>query len=282
MKKSFIKILIPAIISVSFLAAAVIMVPYLVRAFRSLTRNDTTLPPVQTVRVTFPEGFTVRQTALKLEENGVCSAKDFIDAVNSPALSDELWSFENKADRAYLLEGYIFPDTYDFYIGEDAQSVLKRFLNNFKSKFSDELRLRAKELGYSTDEIVIIASIIQEEASVHTEMGKVSSVLHNRLKSNDFPGLQCDATISYVNKYIKPYFDSAQTDRYASLYNTYKFKGLPAGPISNPGLQAIKAALYYEDTDYYYFVTDKSGKYYYAKTLKEHNQNCVKAGVVTD
>ncbi len=282
MKKNLKMILIAVIVSVSLLSAAVFTAPYLGRVFRHLAKNETTLPAVQTVRVTFPEGFTVRQTALKLEENGVCSAQDFIEAANSPALSDELWEFENPQGRAYLLEGYIFPDTYDFYVGEDAQSILNRFLNNFKLKFNDELRSRAKELGFSTDEIITLASVIQKEASVHSEMGKVSSVLHNRLKSNAYPRLQCDATISYVNKYIKPYFDSAQTERFADIYNTYKTQGLPSGPIANPGLEAIRAALYYEDNDYYYFVTDNNGRYFYAKTLAEHNKNCVKAGIITD
>ncbi len=282
MKKNFKKILISVIVLVSILAAAIFLKPLFLRAYMHFTRAQTTAPAIQTVRITFPEGFTVREIAQKLEENGVCSAQDFINAVNAPELSDELWNFENGGDRAYLLEGYIFPDTYDFYVDEDAQSVLNRFLENFKNKITSEHKQRAAELGYSMDEIITIASIVQEEASVYKEMGKVSSVLHNRLKSNAFPGLQCDATINYVNLYMKPYFDTQLSEKYASLYNTYKFKGLPAGPITNPGLAAIEAALNYEDTDYYYFVTDENGNYYYAKTFAEHNENCRAAGITTD
>lgn len=262
-----------------FAVSVVFLQPFFIRAYRHFVPPETTVAPVRTVRVTFPEGFTVYDISQRLEEKGVCNGSDFIAASNSPSFVDEIWSFENEDDRAYLLEGYLFPDTYEFYFDEKPQKALNKLLINFKSKFNDEFKLRADELGYSTDDIVTIASIVQQEANTKEEMGKVSSVIHNRLNSYKYPGIQCDVTIVYVNQYITPFFEPDEVEQFAKLYNTYRFRGLPAGPITNPGLDAIKAALYPDDTDYYFFVTDKSGNYYYAETFSAHNKNCKTAGV---
>jgi len=124
-----------------------------------------------------------------------------------------------------------------------------------------------------------IASIIQEESGFPEQDPKVSSVLHNRLNSPSFPLLQFNVTFEYIDKYVTPFVDGGT--KYRDLYNTYVRKGLPAGPISNPGMSAINAALYPADTDYYYFVTDKDMNYYYASTYSEHLRNCKKAGVPT-
>lgn len=154
---------------------------------------DAALPPATTttadpvVRVTFPEGLTSVEIAEKLEENGVCSAADFMEAVkNFDAVKDSygcLASVKNAGERAFALEGYVFPDTYDFYRGESASYALSRFLSNANRKLTDERAARAKELGYTMDEIVTLASIIQEEAGDPNEMPKVAAVMHNRLKS---------------------------------------------------------------------------------------------------
>lgn len=233
-----------------------------------------------TVRITFPEGSTVTQIAKKLEENGVCSASDFISAANDP-LNLEGFSFEipNPDERAFLLEGYIFPDTYDFYRNESAQTAIKRFLKNSEVKFTDEILSRCEELGYTLDEILTLASIIQEEAGDPTEMYTVSSVLHNRLSSSRFPKLQCDVATFYLRDYVKPYVDEGKYAELIELYNTYNCEGLPAGPITNSGIDAVMAALYPEDTDYYYFITDGEGEYHYAETWAEHVANCDAAGL---
>lgn len=232
------------------------------------------------VRITFPEGSTVSQMALLLEENGVCSAADFMAQANEP-LNLEGCGFEipNPAERAFLLEGYLFPDTYEFYRGESAESAIGRFLKNSKAKLDGEIVSRCNELGLSLDEVLTIASIIQEEAGVPAEMSKVSSVIHNRLNSDDFPRLQCDAATFYLRKYVEPYVDEAGMEALSERYNTYKCKGLPAGPITNSGIDAVKAALYPEETDYYFFVTDSNGVYYYAETWDEHIKNCDIAGL---
>lgn len=232
-----------------------------------------------TVRVVFPEGSTVAQIGTLLEQNGVCSLKDFLAAVNDKTnLTLIPAQISNSDERAFVLEGYVFPDTYDFYRGESAQRALERFLSNARSKITDDMRTRAQQMGYTMDEIMIIASIVQEEAGDPNEMPKVASVIHNRLANADFPKLQCDVATFYLRDYVKPYV-TENYDRYIDLYNTYNCLGLPAGPITNPGIDAVTAVLYPADTDYYYFVTDKEMNYYYAETWNEHLRNCDIAGL---
>lgn len=229
----------------------------------------------QTVTLTFAEGKSLMDIAKMLEESGVCSVDDFIKAINEGEYDYKLIKDIPQDDRFYKLEGYVFPDTYEFYISENPKSVVNRFVKNTQTKIRKDLLARADELGMTMDEVITLASIIQKEASNPNEMGKVSSVFHNRLnKSKTYPNLQSDPTILYVEKDIIPYLsDSSQRDKYAELYNTYKCIGLPVGPICSPGLEAIRAALYPEKTNYYYFVTDKNDKYYYARTNAEHEAN---------
>ena len=264
-----------------------------------------------TVRVTFPEGTTVDGIGKRLEENGVCSEKEFVNAVNAVGSENELAAaIDNISERPFALEGYLFPDTYDFYVGESPKNALSRFLNNMASKLTDVWYARAAELNYSMDEIIIIASVIQTEAGKADEMKNVSSVLHNRLESSGYLNrLQCDATFFYIRDHVMPYLrqGEAETDvtsaveagigfgaetesetesdvlyeQISALYNTYKFGGLPAGPICNPGTEAIEAALYPADTDYYYFVTDSQGNYYYSETYADHAQKCAEFGIET-
>lgn len=179
-------------------------------------------------------------------------------------------------NRCFRLEGYLFPDTYDFLTNSDPEDVLGKMIRNTENRITDAYRARAKELGYTMDEILTIASLIQGEAGNPQEIGKVSSILHNRLKAG--MKLEVDASINYVEKWIKP-FIGGDINRYNSYYNTYKCAALPSGPICNPGIDWIKAALYPEDTDYLYFVNDANGNYYYASTYEEHQENCEKAGI---
>lgn len=228
--------------------------------------------------VTFPEGYTVTQIAEKLEENSVCSAEEFLNAVNNPP--DELLSslgIENRYEKIFTLEGYIFPDTYEFYKGENVASVISRFTDNYLSKITDTDKSRAEELGYTMDEILTIASIIQEEAGRADQDYKVSSVLHNRLNSGT--KIECDVTITYLEEYCAPYLANGLTEENKNNYNTYKCPALPKGPICNPGYAAIQAALYPEQTDYLFFVTDPDWNYYYASTWSEHVENCRIAGI---
>lgn len=235
------------------------------------------------VTVTFPEGYTVVQIAEKLEENKVCSAKDFIESVQNIEDFSQYYNFLSSIDakkRPFAAEGYVFPDTYDFYVGENSDYALRRFFANMQERFGDEYKKRAKELGLSMDEVLSLASIIQKEAGKKSEMSKVSSVLHNRLKSDEFSSLQCDVSVEYLNKYvINSKYLSGDTEKFTELYNSYKCKGIPEGAICNPGDDAINAAFYPENTDYLFFVTDTDGNYYYAKTYDEHKENCNKCGL---
>ena len=143
------------------------------------TKSKTTLPD-NTVTVTFPEGYTIIQIADKLEQNKVCTAQAFLEACKNPVAGIEI---DNAQDRVFLLEGYIFPDTYEFYLDSDAQSVVNKFIENYKSKITDEMKTRAQALGYTMDQIITLASIIQKECDADIEeCANVSSVFHNRLK----------------------------------------------------------------------------------------------------
>lgn len=239
-----------------------------------------------TVTVTFPEGLTLVQIAEKLQENKVCDASEFIALTNNYEYIQTLgYSFTDlitePENRAFYLEGYIFPDTYEFYKGETPERALRRFLDNTERKLTAEYRKRAQGLDLTLDEIITLASIIQKESFTHDSMKNVSSVLHNRLKSPSFRRLQCDVTIHYINDYVtnSPHI-SENTDVFAEKYNTYKCDGLPAGPITNPGLAAIEAALYPAETNYYYFVTDSQWNYYYSSTYAQHKAKCRELGLM--
>lgn len=235
----------------------------------------------QTVRITFPEGMTVTQIAQLLEDNKVCAKSDFLTRLNTGTFNYAfLPTGEQNSNRFYRLEGYIFPDTYDFYVNENVDSVINRFLSNFNSKFTQNLRDRSEAMGMTIDQTITLASIIQKEATNVYEMANVSSVFHNRLaKPGQYPKLESDVTVFYVNNDIYKALQIKE-ERFAEAYNTYKKAGLPVGAICNPGGAAITAALNPSTTSYYYFVTDKAGGYYYASTLSQHNANIKKASKV--
>lgn len=239
---------------------------------------------VETVTVTIPEGYNINQVARLLEENGVCDARAF-----RAACKEEYgFSFEDEiADEGtfYRLEGFIFPNTHEFYVGEAPKSVVKRFLRDFqKNVMTPKLTERMQEMGMTLNETIALASIIQKEASEIEDMYKVSSVFHNRLKDDHiFPKLQSDVTYYYAYDEILPYMD-IKNQSILDAYNTYECIGVPVGAITNPGLDAIKAALYPDETSYYYFVgvTIESNngsyeKFYFASTMSAHENNIYRA-----
>lgn len=232
-------------------------------------------------RVTFPEGLSLREIADLLEEKGVCPADEFLDYLDTADLSQYDFVAElPDDDRYHRLEGYIFPDTYDFYLGEAPASVATRFLDRFEQIVDQEIRDRAEEMGMTIDEVVTLASVIQAECSYPSEMANVSGVFHNRLNDPaNYPKLQSDVTVFYIRDEILPYAGSDTEDFYDQLYNTYVHNGLPVGPICSPGEDALKAALYPAEHDYYYFITDKDGNFLYAQTLAEHEANIRDAGI---
>ena len=255
----------------------------------STMKADITLS--ETVTLTFPEGWTIDQIAEKLEANEVCTAASFINTLQNVDFSEEysfIKSIPNKELRFRVLEGYMYPDTYEFYVGENASSVVRRFLDNFKNRWTDEYAKQAEDRGLSLDEVIIMASILQEEAASSSQMADIASVLYNRLdRPATFPWLNCDSTEDYLTETIKPTLTSSTEDiqkyiQYRDNYDTYseECKGLPVGAIANPGDAAIRAALKPSSTSYYYFCHNtETGDVFYANTMSEHESNMRKAGL---
>ncbi len=239
----------------------------------------------EVVRVTIQEGLSYYEIINLFIEKGVMTENDreaYIEAVNNFEYDYKFMEEYNKADisedRLYRLEGYLFPDTYDFYVGENPVSALDKLLSNFSRKFDESWYARAGELGYTVDEIVTLASMIEAEGNNPEDYAKISSVFHNRLKNNgSFPYLDSDATVLYSYQGEKKQLEGGDTKSRIHPYNTYLNRGLPPGPICSPGYEAIYAALYPESTNYYYFLTMSNGETVYSRTLDEHNAAIVRS-----
>lgn len=232
-----------------------------------------------TVRLTFPEGWTIAQVFEKIEKYNVCTAEKLYANLDIAGKQFNFYkNIPQNSGRYLKAEGYIFPDTYDFYIGENANSVFKKLFSNFTKKWTKEYTKKAKELGMTQDQIIILASIIQREAKDASQMEDISSVLHNRLDdSATYPQLQMNSTKEYitaVNKY--GVFTEFYYSIYLEAYNTYSIEGLPPGAICNPGIDAIEAALNPSDTNYHFFCHDDDGNIYLAETAAEHQKNTEK------
>lgn len=227
----------------------------------------------QSVEVTFPEGITLYDAAVLLEENGVCSIDDFLFNFNAGSLGFE---FENKLAppsslRFYRMEGFLFPDTYFFYEDMDPEQVCQKIYMNFDNKMTDERYRKMENLNLSLDQLITFASIVQKEAATTESMTMVASVFWNRLNHPDeFPLLQSDPTRLYSENVIKPHID-VYDQVIIDSYNTYVSPGLPPGPICNPGTEAIDAVLEAFESDYYYFIANvNTGQTYFSATLEEH------------
>lgn len=230
------------------------------------------------ISVTIPEGYTIDQIFQRLEKNDICTADSLYKTIDTIDFSEE-YSFiakiENKEERYHALEGYMFPATYEFEQGADPATVIRKFLNAFKSRWTEEYAAKAAELGMTTDDIIRLASIVEKEGANHEQFGLISSVLHNRLnRSGLYPTLDCDSTKDYViNTVSKRVTSTSKINAYILGYNTYECVGLPAGAICNPGADAIEAALNPDATQYYFFRHDKNGKIYMAETISQHDAN---------
>lgn len=232
----------------------------------------------ETVDVTFPEGWTVSQIAERLEEYEVCSADLFLETLEEAKFN---YSFletpMESTDRYMNVEGYLFPAQYNFYVNEAPASVIKKFFEAFQENVMTEENIaRAEELGLTMDEVLTLASIIQREAANTEQMYQVSSVIHNRLNSNSFPHLGCEAVDVYYQREILPNVSTARSDELFNGYSAYGTEGIPNGPICNPGLAAIDAALNPEKSDYYFFCHDSKGNIYLARTQTEQDANMAK------
>ena len=235
-----------------------------------------------TVRITFPEGATVDEVIALFEANGCSTREKFLECMETYdfTINYDFLSDIDMTGRYYLLEGYLYPDTYDFYTGRAPEYYLCRLLDQFAKVFRQSKFFEAAEsTGYTIDQLITIASIIEKEAYQQNDFDIVSSVIHNRLLDPaTFPRLECDSTIVYAlsceagKRVTDITLDDLEMD---NPYNSYQKDGLPPGPICNPSYNSIACAFDPADTDekYYYFVSDKYGTMYYATTLKDHNAN---------
>ena len=226
-----------------------------------------------TVRITIPEGYTVSQIIHLMAEKGVNTEENLLEAAKTASFSYEY--INNNSEDISRLEGYLFPDTYDFYLNEKPANAINRLIKNFDSKLDDDLLAQAEARGYDLKKIITIASLIEKETD-GTDQAKIASVIYNRLEGSGDKGgtyglLQIDAALLYaLPDHEGPITNTdKQTD---SKYNLYKYAGLPPTPIANPGLAAIEAALEPDTTDYYYYALGKDGKHHFSKTLQEHNE----------
>ncbi|NMA79042.1 MAG: endolytic transglycosylase MltG [Clostridiales bacterium] len=239
-----------------------------------------------TVQITIPEGYNIKQIAEELEKNNICDADEFLDYVDTANLS---YKFEDKITndplKFYQKEGFLFPDTYIFYENERIENILTKFYSTFDKKITDEMYDKMQEQNLSLNQVMTLASMVQAESANKEQMRMVASVFLNRFNNSlEFPKMQSDPTKKYVNEVIKSKIKMSSYDLYQKIfdsYDTYVGVGLPPGPICNPGIDAIDAVLNPADTDYYFFCHNiKTREIYYAKTNDEHEKNLKTAGLI--
>lgn len=238
--------------------------------YRALVTNMSSSSSTrQTIDLTIPEGYTIDQIFTLLDEEGVSTVEQLQEMA---ATHDYAFDFLDDIPLGdyHRLEGYLFPDTYTFYLGEDPLYVINKMLVNFYNRMEEYFPNFTEESQYSLHDIVIIASMIEKETDGE-DYRDIASVIYNRLET---PGaetagyLQIDATLVYINGGKVPTNADRQID---SPYNTYLYQGLPAGPISNPGMESLYAAMNPNDTGYFYYVLNpETGKHDFSRTLAEH------------
>lgn len=217
------------------------------------------------VKITIPEGYEIRQIVEVLEANKLIDRKKFYEKLD-PKNYDYKF-LEGIPERDNALEGYLFPSTYSFSPAQDEKEIIDTMLKAFDAQFTGEFYARAEAMGKTVDEIVTLASIIERESGNAEESPKIAGVFYNRLNQN--MRLQSCATVQYILKERKEKLSKSDT-RIKSPYNTYINDGLPIGPIASPGTESIRAALYPEQTEYLYFVLGEDGKHVFSTTYEDH------------
>lgn len=242
-------------------------------------------PPRETTKFTISEGMTVEAVASRLVEKGILKSPDrFLElCTDAKSFADNYWFVKNiveegREGRVYMLEGYLFPDTYEVFKDATEEEIIVKMLDRFNEIYTRKYVERAAEMELTMDEVVILASMIEKEAKAF-DFNKVSAVFHGRLALD--MTLNSDATLGYILKTQSMEFTTEELEN-ESPYNTYKYKGLPAGPISNPGVAAIEAALFpneqYIQEGYLFFclMDSTTGALIFAKTAEEHAANVEK------
>ncbi|MDR3149002.1 MAG: endolytic transglycosylase MltG [Oscillospiraceae bacterium] len=232
----------------------------------SMKHNSGARPVVNDVLI--PEGYTCKQIFALLEQKKVCSVKELNEAAANYQFKYSFLDGLPYGD-ANRLEGFLFPDTYSFYQGSSGDEAIKKFLNNFDKKFTQEMRDTVAAQGKSIKEVLTVAALIEREAANDKERPTIASVIFNRLNNWSNPLLQIDASIQHALPEHKPVIN-AEDLQLDSPYNTYKYAGLPPGPIANPGVPSIKAALAPASTNYYFYALGKDESHHFFKTEEEH------------
>lgn len=232
---------------------------------------------IETFKFTIPEGLSIPQIAELLASKGYVDKDKFLKEVNEGEFNyDFLSQIPDDPNRKYRLEGYLFPETYEMKKGASEHEIINRMLHQFELVFNKEWRQVIEERGMTIDEAVILASIVEREAVLDEERPTIAGVFYNRIEDNWL--LQSCATVQYIlgkQRDVITYEDLEVDDP----YNTYIYEGLPPGAISNPGAASLRAVVYPEEHDYYFFVTKKdgSGSHHFSKTYKEHLANDAKS-----
>lgn len=247
--------------------------------------NEIRLTNRSTQQVTIPEGYTVEQIIDTLVQNGLSSKDELTSEMQNGTFNYDFLP-EDLGNETNRLEGYLFPDTYEFYLSDSADTIINKMLGNFENKLDDEsngdsLRALCKQKDMSVSDMVNIASMVQKEAVNTDDMKMVSGVIANRLNhASEYPYLNIDATIQYAVGHLDLTDADMKSD---SPYNTYTSKGLPPGPICNPGYDAMLAAVSPSEHDYYYYVANADGSaHIYAKTQEEQTANINKVQAEKD
>ncbi|MCK5490996.1 MAG: endolytic transglycosylase MltG [Candidatus Pacebacteria bacterium] len=219
------------------------------------------------IKITIPEGFLVAEIDQRLAEYELIQEGEFLEFDKVQNFDISKYEFLNDLDKDSSLEGFYFPDTYIYYVDASVQEIAEKMLDNFDKKLSIDLRQEIERQNKNIFEIITLASIIEKEAGSTKDMKEIASVFQNRLDIDK--ALESDATINYFvgEKRAQATYDDLKID---SPYNTYLYKGLTPGPISNPGIYAIEAAIYPEETDYFYFLSKDTGETVFSKTYDEH------------
>jgi UPF0755 protein len=233
------------------------------------------------ITITIPEGWNLRDIAWYFENKGMFQAEELFELIGFPLINYLIntdlpkpkdftidYEFLKDKPKNISLEGYLFPDTYEIVHGIALEGIIRKMLDNFNNKLTEELRNEIKGQNKTIFEIITMASLLEKEVKDFEEKKIVAGILWKRMENKI--GLQVDATITYITgkKSVKV---SKQETEINSLYNTYKYRGLPLGPICNPGIESILAAVYSENSDYWYYLSTPEGETIFSKTLEEHN-----------
>lgn len=250
-------------------------------SYEDIIKELTTVKDMrETVSITVFEGSTIIKISKIVEAAGFCTAQEFIDVVENTDWSQfKFYQYvEDDVNKPFKMEGFLYPETYDFYPEATAYEIAEKMLGHFDSLITDEMYAQMAQQGLTLQDVVTVASYVEEEAGDPINQPDVAAVFLNRLKEGSpFPKMESDVSYYYMREQIEPYLgvgrDQSPVEMQQAV-NTYLCEGIPITPVSSPSITAIQAVLNpTPDSPYYFFLTDLTGKYYYAETWEGHTQN---------